>query len=65
MGVQACHPAVAIRKRVYPCQSVVGCGDATETLADGALVTVVCSEGDTGYVYDGLLETEVSEVQRG
>jgi pyruvate,water dikinase len=33
--------------------------------ADGALVTVVCSEGDTGFVYDGLLETEVTEVVRG
>jgi pyruvate, water dikinase len=32
---------------------------------DGALVTVSCAEGDTGYVYDGLLETEVSDVQRG
>ena len=44
---------------------MVGCGDATETLKDGALVTVACSEGDTGYIYDGLLETEVTEVQRG
>jgi pyruvate,water dikinase len=44
---------------------VVGCGDATETLADGALVTVVCSEGDTGFIYDGLLETEITEVKRG
>ena len=44
---------------------MVGCGDATAVLKDGALVTVACSEGDTGYIYDGLLETEVSEVQRG
>src|SRR6185312_1634930 len=43
----------------------VGCGDATEVLKDGALVTVACSEGDTGYIYDGLLETEVTEVERG
>jgi pyruvate,water dikinase len=34
-------------------------------LQDGALVTVACSEGDTGYIFDGLLETEVTEVQRG
>ncbi|MEY4752377.1 MAG: hypothetical protein RJA44_52, partial [Pseudomonadota bacterium] len=39
--------------------------DATETLKDGQLVTVACSEGDTGFIYDGLLEMEVSEVQRG
>jgi pyruvate,water dikinase len=44
---------------------VVGCGDATERLKDGTLVTVSCSEGDTGMIYDGLLETEVTEVQRG
>jgi pyruvate,water dikinase len=44
---------------------VVCCGDATEVLKDGALVTVACSQGDTGYVYDGLLEMEVSEVERG
>jgi len=45
--------------------AVVGCGDATERLKDGTLVTVSCSEGDTGLIYDGLLETEVTEVQRG
>ena len=38
---------------------------ATERLKDGALVTVACSEGDTGFIYDGLLETEVTEVTRG
>jgi pyruvate,water dikinase len=44
---------------------VVGCGNATEVLKDGTLVTVSCAEGDTGFIYDGLLETEVTEVQRG
>jgi len=43
----------------------VGCGDATEHLKDGQLVTVACSEGDTGHIYDGLLEMDISEVQRG
>jgi len=43
----------------------VGCGDATETLKDGTLVTVSCAEGDEGHIYDGLLETEVTEVMRG
>ncbi|MCX8518211.1 MAG: phosphoenolpyruvate synthase, partial [Rhodoferax sp.] len=38
---------------------------ATEKLKDSTLVTVSCAEGDAGFVYDGLLETEVSEVQRG
>jgi pyruvate,water dikinase len=44
---------------------VVGCGNATENLTEGTLVTVSCAEGDTGHIYDGLLETEISEVQRG
>ena len=62
-GGRTCHAAIIARELGIP--AVVGCGDATDLLHDGALVTVVCSEGDTGYVYDGLLETEVSEVQRG
>lgn len=62
-GGRTCHAAIIARELGIP--AVVGCGDATEKLADGALVTVACSEGDTGYIYDGLLETEVTEVQRG
>jgi pyruvate,water dikinase len=62
-GGRTCHAAIIARELGIP--AVVGCGDATEKLTDGALVTVACSEGDTGYIYDGLLETEVSEVQRG
>lgn len=62
-GGRTCHAAIIARELGIP--AVVGCGNATEVLKDGALVTVVCSEGDTGYIYDGLLETEVVEVQRG
>jgi len=62
-GGRTCHAAIIARELGIP--AVVGCGDATERLKDGALVTVACSEGDTGYIYDGLLETEVSDVQRG
>ena len=62
-GGRTCHAAIIARELGIP--AVVGCGDATETVPDGALVTVACSEGDTGYVYDGLLETEVREVKRG
>jgi pyruvate, water dikinase len=62
-GGRTCHAAIIARELGIP--AVVGCGDATEKLSDGALVTVACSEGDTGYVFDGLLETEVSEVRRG
>ena len=62
-GGRTCHAAIIARELGVP--AVVGCGDATERLIEGALVTVACSEGDTGYVYDGLLETEISETQRG
>ena len=62
-GGRTCHAAIIARELGVP--AVVGCGDATERVTDGALVTVACSEGDTGFVFDGLLETEVSDVQRG
>ena len=62
-GGRTCHAAIIARELGIP--AVVGCGDATERLVDGALVTVSCAEGDTGNIYEGLLETDVSEVQRG
>ena len=62
-GGRTCHAAIIARELGIP--AVVGCGDATEHLKDGTLVTVSCAEGDTGHIYDGLLETEVTEVQRG
>lgn len=62
-GGRTCHAAIIARELGIP--AVVGCGDATDLLKDGTLVTVSCAEGDTGFIYDGLLETEVTEVQRG
>ncbi len=62
-GGRTCHAAIIARELGIP--AVVGCGNATDLLQDGALVTVSCAEGDTGLIYDGLLETEVTEVQRG
>jgi pyruvate,water dikinase len=62
-GGRTCHAAIIARELGIP--AVVGCGDATDHLKDGTLVTVSCAEGDTGHIYDGLLETEVTEVQRG
>ena len=62
-GGRTCHAAIIARELGIP--AVVGCGHASEVLRDGMLVTVSCAEGDTGFIYDGLLETEVSEVQRG
>ncbi len=62
-GGRTCHAAIIARELGIP--AVVGCGDATERLQDGMLVTVSCAEGDTGIVYEGLLETTVTEVRRG
>jgi pyruvate,water dikinase len=62
-GGRTCHAAIIARELGIP--AVVGCGHATEQLRDGTLVTVSCAEGDTGYIYDGLLDTEVTEVRRG
>ncbi|MCQ8896018.1 phosphoenolpyruvate synthase [Limnobacter humi] len=62
-GGRTCHAAIIARELGIP--AVVGCGDATDKLKEGMLVTVSCSEGDTGHIYEGLLETEVTEVKRG
>ncbi len=62
-GGRTCHAAIIARELGIP--AVVGCGNATELLKAGTLVTVSCAEGDTGKIYDGLIETEVTEVQRG
>ncbi|HSO45421.1 MAG TPA: phosphoenolpyruvate synthase, partial [Rhodoferax sp.] len=62
-GGRTCHAAIIARELGIP--AVVGCGHADQVLKDGMLVTVSCAEGDTGFIYDGLLETEVTEVQRG
>ncbi len=62
-GGRTCHAAIIARELGVP--AVVGCGDATDILKDGNLVTVSCAEGDEGKIYDGLLETEITEVARG
>src|SRR5208283_3622671 len=59
-GGRTCHAAIIARELGIP--AVVGCGDATRTLPEGDSVTVSCAEGDTGHVYDGLLEIEVIDV---
>lgn len=55
-GGRTCHAAIVARELDIP--AVVGCGDATASLADGATVTVACCEGETGRVYDGALPIE-------
>ncbi|MEI7530649.1 MAG: phosphoenolpyruvate synthase [Betaproteobacteria bacterium] len=61
-GGRTCHAAIIARELGVP--AVVGCENATEVLKEGSFVTVSCAEGDEGKVYDGLLETIVSEVHR-
>ena len=59
-GGRTCHAAIIARELGIP--AVVGCGDATRTLKDGAPVTVSCADGDTGHVYAGLLDIETVDV---
>ncbi|PVY87155.1 phosphoenolpyruvate synthase [Pantoea ananatis] len=60
-GGRTCHAAIIARELGIP--AVVGCGDATERLKEGHTVTVSCAEGDTGYVYDELLDFDVTSSQ--
>ncbi|MCH8930681.1 MAG: phosphoenolpyruvate synthase, partial [Proteobacteria bacterium] len=43
--------------------AVVGCGDATRRIKDGRKITVSCAEGDTGFIYDGILEFEEQQIE--
>ncbi len=62
-GGRTCHAAIIAREMGIP--AVVGCGDATTLIKDGAEVTVSCAEGDTGYVYAGLLPFEHTTTDTG
>ncbi|WP_434362571.1 phosphoenolpyruvate synthase [Parasalinivibrio latis] len=58
-GGRTCHAAIIARELGIP--AIVGCGDATSSLTDGAEVTASCAEGETGYVYQGKLEFNVRQ----
>ena len=60
-GGRTCHAAIIARE--LGIAAVVGCGDATQTIREGQEVTVSCAEGDTGYVYEGLLEYERKQIE--
>jgi pyruvate,water dikinase len=60
-GGRTCHAAIIARELGIP--AVVGCGKATDVLRDGQEVTVSCAEGDTGYVYEGLLKYEQQQIE--
>lgn len=59
-GGRTCHAAIIARELGVP--AVVGCGDATSRLPEGQEVTVSCAEGDTGNIYQGVLDYEVKTV---
>ncbi|WP_305817238.1 phosphoenolpyruvate synthase [Photobacterium leiognathi] len=56
-GGRTCHAAIIARELGIP--AIVGCGNATEVLIDGAVITASCAEGETGYVYQGELNYEI------
>ncbi len=60
-GGRTCHAAIIARELGVP--AVVGCNDATDHIADGAEVTVSCAEGDTGYIYQGLIPFEHKTIE--
>ena len=60
-GGRTCHAAIIARELGIP--AVVGCGDATEKITDGAEITVSCAEGDEGFVYEGNLEFEHTQIE--
>jgi pyruvate,water dikinase len=60
-GGRTCHAAIIARELGIP--AVVGCTDATQRISEGQNVTVSCAEGDTGYVYEGLLEFERKQIE--
>ena len=59
-GGRTCHAAIIARELGIP--AVVGCGDATSVLKEQQTVTVSCADGDTGHVYEGLLDVDIVDV---
>ena len=59
-GGRTCHAAIVARELGIP--AIVGCGDATDRIKDKRPVTVSCSDGQVGYVYEGCLDYEVDKI---
>jgi pyruvate,water dikinase len=60
-GGRTCHAAIIARELGIP--AVVGCVNATQSIRENQAVTVSCAEGDTGYVYDGMLEYDQRNIE--
>lgn len=56
-GGRTCHAAIIARELGIP--AIVGCGDATKKIKHDELITVSCAEGETGFVYEGLVDFEI------
>ena len=57
-GGRTCHAAIIARELGIP--AIVGSVNATDILREGEIVTVSCAEGESGFVYHGALDFEVS-----
>ncbi len=60
-GGRTCHAAIIARELGVP--AVVGCNTATDNLKTGQEVTASCAEGDTGLIYDGLLNFKLTKIE--
>lgn len=59
-GGRTCHAAIVARELGIP--AIVGCGEATKVIKDSSNITVSCAEGETGYVYEGLLDYKCKKI---
>ncbi|HZI52511.1 MAG TPA: phosphoenolpyruvate synthase, partial [Chitinophagaceae bacterium] len=59
-GGRTSHASIVARELGVP--AVVGCGNATEKIPDGAMITVSCCEGKTGFIYEGKLNFKETEL---
>lgn len=59
-GGRTCHAAIIARELGIP--AVVGCGDATDHITQDTEITVSCAEGDTGFIYEGLLDFQIDKI---
>ena len=60
-GGRTCHAAIIARELGVP--AVVGCNNATEIIPNGSGVTVSCAEGDTGKIYDRILDFKINKIE--
>ena len=59
-GGRTCHAAIISRELGIPC--IIGTEKATQIIKDGQPITVSCAQGESGYIYEGLLSYEIEKV---